>query len=62
MFQIQQFINHKYVTVDRKRSLSGAGLAAQKACVNDGAFRILSPRGKIVRRGRVTKGQIRWAK
>lgn len=47
MFQIQQFINHKYRTVSRARSLGGAGLKAQ-SLVQTGKFRVLSPKGQLV--------------
>ena len=63
MFQIQQFIDGRYRTIARKRSLSGAGLAAQ-TLTRPGMFRVLAPKGNLViLKGRkLASGNVRFVK
>lgn len=62
MFQVQQFINHRYTPVGRSRSIGGAGLVAQNL-TKTGRFIVTNSKGKTVLKGLVThSGKVRFDK
>ena len=62
-FKIQHYDNHAYRTVGWERSIGGSGLRVHTLAdqFDHGRFRVLSPRGKVVLKGRVVKhGEIEF--